>query len=85
MPDLPIATCLRCGYVWPRLVAKPKECQGCGSRNWFLPPRKTIKRACLRCGRAWLSRVACPKQCPTCHSPYWSRRRKPKPAEDVPE
>lgn len=33
--------CLRCGYIWPRRVIKPKACPKCKNYDWQNPKKRS--------------------------------------------
>ena len=35
--------CLRCGHVWVRRTAQPRECPNCKSPAWSKPPKNVGK------------------------------------------
>lgn len=36
--SLPVATCLRCGYIWVKRVLTPAQCPHCKNQGWNKPP-----------------------------------------------
>lgn len=45
--DLPLVTCLKCGYQWVPRSLKPKKCPACNSFEWFKEDPKGEYRAAV--------------------------------------